>query len=232
MNAPFESQPKRGRGCFAKGCLTLIVLALLFVAVGIGGSLWVRNRYISDKPVAIPQTAVPAETNTAVEPTQPSLAPPSATSAPVRQRLDEIKQAARAHERTRIELTASDINALIASNPRSSGTAFVRIDGNLMQVQVSIPLERLDARLRDAFGLGDRYLNGSVTIVAPPGTNASNVQLSGVTINGHSFPANLLDLGLPGGRTVRSYAMKYASRYGITDGEIRDGKVILHTSGN
>jgi len=25
--------------------------------------------------------------------------------------------------------------------------------------------------------------------------------------------------------------IKYANQYGVTDGEIRDGKVILHTSG-
>ena len=81
-------------------------------------------------------------------------------------------------------------------------------------------------------GLSDRYLNATVTIVAPPGTNASNVQLSEVRINGHSVPADVLDWGLPGvGRSLRSYVIKYAKQYGVTDGEIRDGKVILHTSG-
>jgi len=53
-----------------------------------------------------------------------------------------------------------------------------------------------------------------------------------VRINGHSVPADVLDWGLPGvGRSLRSYVIKYASQYGVTDGEIRDGKVILHTSG-
>jgi hypothetical protein len=54
-----------------------------------------------------------------------------------------------------------------------------------------------------------------------------------VTINGHSVSANLLDWGLPGsGRSLRSYVVKYANRYGVTGGEIKDGKVILHTSGH
>jgi hypothetical protein len=143
-----------------------------------------------------------------------------------------MKQAARAHERTGVELTAADINALIAANRKSRGTASVGIDGTVLQAQFSIPLEKLDVPFRNAIGLGDRYLNASVTIVAPPGTSASNVQLSEVTLNGHSVPTGLLDLGIPVvGRSLRSYVIKYANQYGVTDGEIRDGKVILHTSG-
>ncbi|MBO0695372.1 MAG: hypothetical protein J2P56_04630, partial [Verrucomicrobia bacterium] len=157
--------------------------------------------------------------------------PPSERSAEVRERLDTMKQAARAHEPNEVVLTAADINSLIAANRKSRGLASVGINGNVAQVLFSIPLQRLSARVRDAFGLSDRYLNGSVTVVAPPGTNATNVQLSGVTINGHSVPINLLDWGLPGGRSLRSYVIDSASQYGVTDGEIRDGKVILHTSG-
>jgi hypothetical protein len=143
-----------------------------------------------------------------------------------------MKKAARAHEQNDMELTAADINALIAANRKSRGTASVGIDGGVAQAQFSIPLERLDVPFRNAFGLGDRYLNGTVTIVAPAGTNASNVQLSEVKINGHSVPANVLDWGLPGvGHSLRTYVIKYANQYGVTGGEIRDGKVILHTSG-
>jgi len=36
----------RGMGCFAKGCLTLIVVGLVLVAVLVGGSLFVLNRAI------------------------------------------------------------------------------------------------------------------------------------------------------------------------------------------
>ena len=157
---------------------------------------------------------------------------PSETSAAVRERLDTMKKAARAHEQTDVELTAADINALIAANPKSRGVASVGIDGGVAQAQFSFSLEKLDVPFTNAFGLSDRYLNATVTIVAPPGTNASNVQLSEVRINGHSVPADVLDWGLPGvGRSLRSYVIKYASQYGVTDGEIRDGKVILHTSG-
>ena len=232
MNARTEPPPKRGMGCFARGCLILIALGILLVVVGVGGTWGLRQIYLSDKPAPIPQASPPSETGAAT-PGETNVAPPSETSAAVRERLDTFKKAARAHEQTGVELTAADINALIAANRKSRGTAFIRIDGNVMQAQFSIPLDRFDVPFRNAFGLGDRYLNATVAIAAPPGTNASSVQLSEVTLNGHSIPADLLDRRLLGvGKSLRSYVIKYANQYGVTDGEISDGKVILHTSGN
>lgn len=233
MNTPIEPPPKRESGCFAKGCLTVIVLAILLVVIGVGGTFWsVRHVYLSDKPAPIAQATEANETG-AVTPEETSPPAPVQRSTEVRERLDTMKKAARAHERAQVELTAADINALIAANRKSRGTASVGINGEVLQAQCSIPLNTLDTPFRNAFGLGDRYLNGSVTIVAPPGTNASTVQPSEVTLNGHRIPAGLLDWQLPGvGRSLRTYVIKYASRYGITDGEIRDGKVILYTSGH
>jgi hypothetical protein len=223
--------PKRGSGCLGKGCLLLLVFGILLVIVGVGGTFWsVRNVYLPDKPALIPEASAPAEADAAT-PEGTNAPVPTESSAAVRERLDTMKKAGRAHEQTDIELTAADINSLIAANRKSRGTASVGINGGVAQAQFSIPLKRLDVPFQNAFGLGNRYLNGSVTIVAPPGTNASTVQLSEVNINGHSVPANLLDWGLPGmGRSLRSYVIKYANQYGVTGGEIRDGKVILHTS--
>jgi hypothetical protein len=231
MTARVEPPAKRGMGCFARGCLILIALGILLVVVGVGGTWGLRNIYLSDKPAPIPEASPPSKPSAAA-PGETSVATPSETSAPVRERLDTFKKAARAHEQTGVELTAADINALIAANRKSRGTAFVRIDDNVAQVQFSIPLERFDLPFRNAFGLGDRYLNATVTITAPPGTNASSVQLNEVTLNGHSFPTDLLDRRLLGaGQSLRSYVIKYANQYGVTGGEISDGKVILHTSG-
>ncbi len=201
--------------------------------VGVGGTYWsLRHVYLSDKPAPIPEATAPDETS-AAPPGEASVATPSEKSVEVRERLDTMKQAARAHEKNGVELTAADINALIAANRKSRGAASVGIDGTVAQAQFAIPLERLDVPFRNALGLGDRYLNATVTIVAPPGTNASSVQLSEVTLNGHRIPAGLLDWQLPGvGKSLRTYVIKYANQYGVTDGEIRDGKVILHTSGH
>ena len=232
MNAPIEPPPKRGMGCFGKGCLILLILVILLVVVGVGGSFWtVRHVYLSDKPAPIPEVTAPTEAS-ATTSAGTSAPAPVERSAEVRERLDTMKKAARVHEQTDMELSAADINSLIAANRKSRGTASVGINDTALQAQFSIPLERLDLPFRNALGLGDRYLNATATIVAPPGTNASSVQLREVTLNGHAIPAGLLDWGLPGtGRSLRSYVIKYANQYGVTGGEIRDGKVILHTGG-
>jgi hypothetical protein len=232
MNTGIERPPpKRGMGGFGKGCLILIVLAILLVVVGIGGSLWtVRQVYLSDKPAPSFEATAPTATG-AAKPGEISVDTAREKSAEVRERLDTMKKAARAHERTEVELSAADINSLIAANRKSHGTASVDINDTALQAQFSIPLQRLDVPFRNALGLGDRYLNGNVTIVAPPGTNASTVQLSEVTLNGHTIPGGLLDWQVPGvGKSLRSYVIKYADKHGVADGEIRDGKVILHTS--
>jgi hypothetical protein len=236
MNTVVEPPPKRGTGCFGKGCLILVVIALLIAVAGVGGSFWsVRHVYLSDKPMPIPEPSAAPQTS-AVTPSATSMTPPpppSERSAVVREKLDTLKQSARAQEPNEVILTAADINALIAANRKSSGMASVGINDNVAQVLISIPMERLNVPLRDTFGLSDRYLNATVTVVAPPGTNASNIQLSEVRINGHTISANLLDGGFLGmGPSLRSYVVKYASQYGVTDAEIRDGKVILHSSGN
>jgi hypothetical protein len=234
MNARVEPPPKRRMGCSAKGCLVLIVFGILLVVVEIGGTYWsVRHVYLSDKPARIPEATTPSETSATSPGPISGVATPSEKSAAVRERLDTMKQAARAHERTGVELTAADINALIAANRKSRGTASVGINDTALQAQFSISLQRLDVPFRNALGLGNRYLNATVTIAAPPGTNASSVQLSEVTLNGNRIPAGLLDWQLPGIRkSLRTYVIKYANQYGVTDGEIRDGKVILHTSGH
>jgi hypothetical protein len=226
MNTRLEPPPKRGMGCFAKGCLTLVVLAILLVVIGVSGTFWsVRHVYLSDKPAPMPEASPASETGT-FTPQEMSTPAPIARSAEVRERLDTMKKAARAHEQTDMELTAADINALIAANRKSRGTASVGIDGNTLQAQFSIPLKTLDVPFRNAFGLSDRYLNATVTIVAPPGTNASNVQLNEVKINCHSVSANVLDWGLPGvGQSLRTYVVKYANKYGVTGGEIREPRV-------
>ena len=233
MNTSLELPPKRGIGCFGKSCLLLMVLAILCVLVGVGGTYWgVRHVYLSDKPAPIAETTAATQTS-AGTPGEATVAAPAEKSTEVRKRFDTMKKAARTHEPGEVELTAADINALIAANRKSSGTASVSINNTVLQAQFSIPLERLDLPFRNAFGLSDRYFNATATIAAPPGTNANTVQLSEVTVNGHGIPSGLLDWGLPGvGRSLRSYVIKYANQYGVTGGEIRDGKVILRARGH
>src|SRR5262249_34913369 len=160
-------------------------LAILLVVIGIGGTFWgVRHVYTSDKAAPIPEATAPTETS-AVTPGEASAPAPVEKSAAARERLGSMKKAARVHEQTDIELSAADIQALNGAKRKSRGTASVGMNGGVPQAQFSIPLNRLDVPFRNAFGLNDRYLNATPTILAPAGTDANSVQLSEVTLNGH-----------------------------------------------
>src|SRR4051794_33399835 len=135
MSPRVKPQRKGSSGCFAKSCLMLIVLAILLAVVGVGGTFWgVRHTYLADKPVPMPQVSSPGETSPVTPGGTSVSAPPIETGAAVRERLDTMKQAARAHERSEVIFTAADINALIAANRKSRGMASVGIDGNVAQV--------------------------------------------------------------------------------------------------
>ena len=66
MNTPIEPPPKRGMGCFGKGCVSLMVFAILVVVVGVGGTYWgLRHVYLSDKPAPISETTARTDTSAA-----------------------------------------------------------------------------------------------------------------------------------------------------------------------
>src|SRR5690242_10735526 len=103
---------QRGLGCFAKGCLILVIFAILlclsFVAGTYYASRFIRSEYFSGEHERLPISKASVDEEQAV-----------------RARWDAFEKAARAHEPARIELTADDLNALIASDSKLRGDAFV-----------------------------------------------------------------------------------------------------------
>ena len=108
---------QRGLGCFAKGCLILVVFGILlglsFVAGTYYASRFLRTEYFSAAHERLPISHASVEDEQAV-----------------RTRWNAFEKAARAHEPARIELSADDLNALIASDPKLRGDAFVSIEDN------------------------------------------------------------------------------------------------------
>src|SRR5713101_9335435 len=86
---------QRGLGCFAKGCLILVVffilLALAFVAGTYYAAKYLRTEYFSIHHERVPISQATVEEEQAV-----------------RSRWDAFEKAAHAHESVRIELTADD----------------------------------------------------------------------------------------------------------------------------
>jgi hypothetical protein len=221
-----EPPPKQRRtGCLGKGCVMLVVfLILLGVAFFVGGYVGVRYVVTDDKPKEIPQV----ETS-------------EADQAAVKQRWDEFKAGPRTVPETtplpdgttttevaplatpsanRIELSASDINQLIAGSRKLRGKAFVSVENNVARVQVSVPLEKV--------GLRGRFINGELQVRPSPDGNPRNIQITEVSLGGVS--EKILN-SLLGFRSLRSYADEYATEYDIRKFTIEDNKVIIESGG-
>ena len=222
MPSWIEPPPKQRRtGCLGKGCVTLVVfLILLAVAFFIGGYVGVRYVVTSTTPKEIPH----------IETTE-------ADQAAVKQRWEDFKAAPRTvapetvtpadgttpetaptptPATNRIELSAADINQLIAGSRKLTGKAFVSIENNVARVQVSVPLEKA--------GFRGRFLNGELEVRAAPDRNPRNVQITEVSLGGVSDKVLNALLGF---RSLRSYSDQYATEYDIKTFAIEDNKVII-----
>jgi len=155
---------QRGLGCFAKGCLILLIFGLLlclsFLAGTYYASRFLRSEYFSGAHERLPIS-------------QASVGDEQA----VRARWDAFEKAARAHESARIELTADDLNALIASDTRLRGDAYVTIEGNTAGLKVSMPLAR-------SWWISDRYINASCSVASASSGKPEDARITSIVVNG------------------------------------------------
>jgi hypothetical protein len=222
MPSWIEPPPKQKRtGCLGKGCITLVVfLILLAVAFFIGGYVGVRYVVTSTTPKEIPQIETTEADQAAVKQRWEDFkaGPPTVAVETVTPTDGTTPEAAPTPTPTtnRIELSAADINQLIAGSRKLSGKAFVSIENNVARVQVSVPLEKA--------GFRGRFLNGELEVRAAPDRNPRNVQITEVSLGGVSDKVLNALLGF---RSLRSYSDQYATEYDIKTFAIEDNKVII-----
>ena len=222
MTSWIEPPPKqKGMGCLGKGCLLIVAfLVLLVVAFVIGF-------YVGTKPREIPQVQTSEDEQNAVRARwdefeaanrneQVMSSPVPLSAAPDGTPVPDATPASP----NRIELTANDINQLIARGRHTRGKAFVSIDNDVARVQVTIPLEKA--------GFRGRYLNGEFAVRAPPDHNPRSLQITQMSLTG--VPNGVVNT-LLGAHSVRSYVDEFASEHGITTFTIENNKVILETNG-
>ena len=181
MEAPPIMQTPRpassGMGCFAKGCLALIIAGLVLVAVFVGGSFFVLNRamqaFTSTQPVQIQlRQATPAERQVA------------------KAKLDTLRSAARNHQETTIEFNADELNALIANEPEfrgARGHARVAIVNSIASLDVSAPLDSIHWKR-----LKGRWFNGNIQFGFSYVDDNFNFDIRSAEANGHQFPRAIL----------------------------------------
>jgi len=227
-NLTIEPPPKQeGLGCFGKGCLlfcAFFVLLLIFFVIGL---------YFGTKPKEIPKVVVTEQQQNEVKArwdefeaaSQNEQIETPATPAPV------STPAAAAAEETpiptatpinpnRIELTASDINALISRGRHTRGHGFVSIDDDVAHVQINVPLDKM--------GFRGRSINGSFAVRSSSDHSPRNLQISQVSFAG--MPDAMVN-SLIGAYPVQGYVDDFVNKYGITSATIANGKLILETRG-
>jgi hypothetical protein len=167
-----------GMGCFAKGCLSLIIAGLVLVAVFVGGTFFVLNRalnaFTSTQSVQIQvRQATPAERQAA------------------KAKLDTLRSAARNHQEATIEFNADEINALIANEPEfrgGRGHMRVAIANSIASLDVSAPLDSMHWKR-----LKGRWFNGNIELGFSYVDDNFNFDVRSAEANGHQFPRWILN---------------------------------------
>lgn len=213
---------KSGLGCAGKGCFFLIAFALLTVVlIGLGSYLLFSG---GSKPTELPIEELPpvqlAEVQQRADefesgPTTPSYTPTPSAGEPT----PEATAAPAPETGRQLKLSGSEINGLIAANPKSRGHAHVAVSGNTAQVRMSLSTDKVP-------GFPRGYLNGSFTITTDGPTPITGLQVSKIEANGFPVPSAVLSMSYRG-QSILGIAMDAAAPYNVSTAEIRDGVVIL-----
>ena len=174
-----EINPPKKRGCLFYGCLSLVVIALLVVVVGIVGYFVLKNtteRWIRDFTETTPAQ---------IEKVEYTRAQTDAMQA----RLASFQQALDGGTNLlELILTADDLNALISMQRELKDKLFVRIDGDQVRGEVSMPLSDLGP-----LKLKGRYLNAAVTLKVALANGALDVRLQDAQVKGKPLPSMILN---------------------------------------
>ena len=202
-----EPPPQRhGLGCFAKGCLILVVFFLLLGLAFVAGYYFAqKHEYFSTHHEPLPTSRATIDEEEAV-----------------RARWEAFEKSAKANESARIELTADDLNALIASEPKLSGNAYVTIDGAIGHLQISMPLGK-------GRWFRGRYVNAQCSVQSGPNGNPEDVRISSIVVNGQPVGQEALEWRNERMPSFRSYIANWITEASLKTFEISDGKVILET---
>ena len=220
MNTWVEAPPRRkGLGCFAQGCLILLVFAIVLAIACFAGVYWGLHRHsaLFYGSYWLAKTRSIAEAPKAV----PEFSASDQQMQSVRERWQDFEQKTRAGQPAEIELGADDINGLIATGADVRGNVFASVEGNQLRLQTSVPIGGF-------LGRPGYYFNGDVAVELNGAQPLDNPQFSRITINGEKVPTDFLNWKYRS-RRLREYLADQRNAYDIGTIEIRDGKVILRS---
>jgi len=221
MNSWVEPPRPTSMGCFAKGCLILVVFAIVLALACSVGIYWGLRHDSAVLRSVLWLTKTGAITNA------PSPIPRSQTSdAKIEVALERwrnFETTVRTGQPAEIELSADEINDLIASDPDTRNKMFVSIEGNRLRAQISMPLGELAGR-------SGYYFNGDIAIQFDGPESLVRPPLNSITINNQRLPPDMLDWTFRS-RPLRDYLVENADPWNTATIEIRDNKLIVRSRG-
>jgi hypothetical protein len=165
--------PQEGTGCFAKGCLVVVIVGILLIgAFGVGA--W----FLFGRAVSVFTSPQPADVR--IE----QVADVDLRNA--EQKLNRLGQAAADNQEATIEFTANELNAMIAREPlfaELNNHARVAIADSTLTLEVSAPLEQM--RLPKLQG---RWFNGTARVGFSFGNDEFLFELKSGEANGRPLP--------------------------------------------
>src|SRR5215471_10117990 len=223
MNTWVEAPPRRkGLGCFARGCLIVLIFAIVLALACFAGMYWglhrhsalfygsywlAKTRSLAEAPAPVP------ESNASDQQIQV-----------VQERWQNFEQKTRAGQSAEIELSADDINALIATSEDVRGKIFASLDRDQLRLQVSVPIGKF-------FGRSGYYFNGDVVIELDGVQPLDGPRFRQITINGEQVPTDFLNWKY-NSRQLREFLAEQGNAYETGTVEIRDAKIILRSRAN
>ena len=211
----FSPAPRpKERGCFFYGCL-FAVIALVITAVGIGVAGYTGYRYL---------TKLVAENTEATPMDLPKVEIPEEELKTLTDRWESFRKAVKDDEPIEeLELSAQDINALIAQDENLSGKVHVEIAGDKIQAKLSIPVDFLGPP-----GKG-RFFNAEGELKASLENENLVVKLVSAKIKGKDLDDKFMT-SIQGQNLAKDVGNNKENREFIAKFEsikVKDGKVII-----
>lgn len=178
---PTSAQPPQRRGCVFYGCLTAAILGvvgLVAIYFGFRFVMSAANKLVEDytdiAPMKVQRVEMPTDELKVLQ-----------------ERLTAFGQAMEKQDQSQeLILTANDLNGLIGSAEQGGklrDRLFVRIEGDQVQGDISIPLEDIGP-----LKLKGRYLNGLGAFRVSLTNGTLDVRLDRVEVNGKVLPQEIL----------------------------------------
>jgi len=165
--------PPQGMGCFAKGCLTVLIVGFIFLA-GIIGVSW----YLYVKTVDNLTSPVPAD----IQVEEPAESQFQTAENSIRR----LREAIASNKETTVEFTAADLNALFARDvdfQEWRGRIRIEIADSLMTIAMSAPLNSIPLpRIKK------RWFNGTARFSFTYESGAFSFDIKSAEAGGHQVP--------------------------------------------